>query len=261
MCACHAPGEPGRSCRWRPRWSWSSASRWLSPSVSSACPTWPRRATSTPPREPSSSHPPSARASDSCRPRSGSKPCSARRARPGPSSSSSTREGDVKLDASLGMADRAALRRVVGEHAGEAITGLGRVRFASQPLDAPPSTLVSRGLRARAQRARRGAGAAARAHRAHDAARRRRRGGRLRRVARREQGRRLRRRARARHGARALRAHRGIGAGAHHGRGRRPHRRVQRPGRSLRRRADPATRATSNACAPPTAIARASSPP
>jgi signal transduction histidine kinase len=48
-----------------------------------------------------------------------------------------TRDGDVKLDASLGMADKAALRRVVGEHAGEAITGLGRARFASQPLDAP----------------------------------------------------------------------------------------------------------------------------
>lgn len=52
-----------------------------------------------------------------------------------------TREGDVKLDASLGTANRGTLRRVVGEHAGEAVTGLGRVRFASQPLDAPPSTL------------------------------------------------------------------------------------------------------------------------
>jgi signal transduction histidine kinase len=51
-----------------------------------------------------------------------------------------TREGDVKLDASLGISDRAALRRVVGEHAGEAITGLGRVRFACQPLDASPSS-------------------------------------------------------------------------------------------------------------------------
>ncbi|HEY5241014.1 MAG TPA: sensor histidine kinase, partial [Polyangiaceae bacterium] len=49
-------------------------------------------------------------------------------------------EGDVKLDASLGMADKAALRRVVGEHAGEAITGLGRVRFASQPLDPSASS-------------------------------------------------------------------------------------------------------------------------
>ncbi|HEX3344637.1 MAG TPA: HAMP domain-containing sensor histidine kinase [Polyangiaceae bacterium] len=49
-----------------------------------------------------------------------------------------TPEGDVKLDASLGMADKAALRRVVGEHAGEALTGLGRVRFASQPLDPSP---------------------------------------------------------------------------------------------------------------------------
>jgi signal transduction histidine kinase len=51
-----------------------------------------------------------------------------------------TPEGDVKLDASLGMADKAALRRVVSEHAGEAITGLGRVRFASQPLDTSPSS-------------------------------------------------------------------------------------------------------------------------
>ena len=51
-----------------------------------------------------------------------------------------TPEGDVKLDASLGMADKAALRRVVSEHAGEAITGLGRVRFASQPLDAAPAS-------------------------------------------------------------------------------------------------------------------------
>jgi signal transduction histidine kinase len=52
-----------------------------------------------------------------------------------------TREGDVKLDASLGMSDRAALRHLVAQHAGQAITGLGRVRFASQPLDAAPSTL------------------------------------------------------------------------------------------------------------------------
>jgi len=51
-----------------------------------------------------------------------------------------TPDGDVKLDASLGMADKAALRRVVSEHAGEAITGLGRVRFASQPLDQSPSS-------------------------------------------------------------------------------------------------------------------------
>jgi len=51
-----------------------------------------------------------------------------------------TPDGDVKLDASLGMEDKAALRRVVSEHAGEAITGLGRVRFASQPLDQSPSS-------------------------------------------------------------------------------------------------------------------------
>jgi signal transduction histidine kinase len=48
-----------------------------------------------------------------------------------------TPEGDVRLDASLGMADRGALKRVVAEHAGEAITGLGRARFASQPIDGP----------------------------------------------------------------------------------------------------------------------------
>jgi signal transduction histidine kinase len=51
-----------------------------------------------------------------------------------------TREGEVKLDASLGMADTAALRRVVSEHTGEAITGLGRARFAIQPLDASGAT-------------------------------------------------------------------------------------------------------------------------
>jgi len=56
-----------------------------------------------------------------------------------------SRDGDVLLDASLGMADRAALRRVVGERAGEAVTGLGRARFATQPLDAAPagSSLVA----------------------------------------------------------------------------------------------------------------------
>jgi signal transduction histidine kinase len=47
-----------------------------------------------------------------------------------------TRDGDVRLDASLGIADRSALKRVVSEHAGEAVTGLGRARFATQPIDA-----------------------------------------------------------------------------------------------------------------------------
>jgi signal transduction histidine kinase len=51
-----------------------------------------------------------------------------------------TRDGGVVLDASLGMADRTALRRVVGERSGEAISGLGRARFASQPLDATPAS-------------------------------------------------------------------------------------------------------------------------
>jgi signal transduction histidine kinase len=51
-----------------------------------------------------------------------------------------TVDGDVMLDASLGLADRTALRRVVSEHTGEAITGLGRARFASQPLDAAASS-------------------------------------------------------------------------------------------------------------------------
>jgi signal transduction histidine kinase len=50
-----------------------------------------------------------------------------------------SRDGDVVLDASLGMADRAALRRVVAQHAGEAVTGLGRAHFATQPLDGAPS--------------------------------------------------------------------------------------------------------------------------
>jgi signal transduction histidine kinase len=47
-----------------------------------------------------------------------------------------TKEGAVVLDATLGMSDRGALRRVVSQHTGEAITGLGRTRFAAQPLTA-----------------------------------------------------------------------------------------------------------------------------
>jgi signal transduction histidine kinase len=49
-------------------------------------------------------------------------------------------DGTVVLNASLGMADRAALQRVVGERTGEAIGDLGKSRFASQPLDATPGS-------------------------------------------------------------------------------------------------------------------------
>ncbi len=45
-----------------------------------------------------------------------------------------SRDGDVLFDASLGMADRAALRRVAAVSSGEAITGLGRARFGTEPL-------------------------------------------------------------------------------------------------------------------------------
>ncbi|HLK40765.1 MAG TPA: HAMP domain-containing sensor histidine kinase [Polyangiaceae bacterium] len=47
-----------------------------------------------------------------------------------------SRKGDLVLDASLGMANRSALRRVVGARTGEAITGLGRTRFATGQIDA-----------------------------------------------------------------------------------------------------------------------------
>jgi signal transduction histidine kinase len=46
--------------------------------------------------------------------------------------------GDVLLDASLGTPDRAALARVVEQRTGEAITGLGRTRFATERLDRAP---------------------------------------------------------------------------------------------------------------------------
>ncbi len=49
-----------------------------------------------------------------------------------------SRAGDVLLDASLGVPDRAALRRVVEQRSGEAITGLGRARFATELLDRNP---------------------------------------------------------------------------------------------------------------------------
>jgi signal transduction histidine kinase len=48
-----------------------------------------------------------------------------------------TPEGEMILDASLGMGDTAALRRVVQEGEGHAITGLGRVRFAARPIATP----------------------------------------------------------------------------------------------------------------------------
>jgi signal transduction histidine kinase len=46
-----------------------------------------------------------------------------------------TPSGEILLDASLGLTDNAALARVVARGEGEAITGLGRTRFASVPLD------------------------------------------------------------------------------------------------------------------------------
>jgi signal transduction histidine kinase len=46
-----------------------------------------------------------------------------------------THEGDVVLDASLGLTKLEALRRAGGEGAGEAVTGIGRARFATAPID------------------------------------------------------------------------------------------------------------------------------
>jgi signal transduction histidine kinase len=54
-----------------------------------------------------------------------------------------SRKGDVVLDASLGMPDRAALERVVSEAQGEAITGLGRTRFATETIVGTRDTLVA----------------------------------------------------------------------------------------------------------------------
>jgi signal transduction histidine kinase len=51
--------------------------------------------------------------------------------------------GDVVLDASLGPADRGALRQVVDRHFGEAVTGLGRARFATERLGGTLDTLVA----------------------------------------------------------------------------------------------------------------------
>jgi len=52
-------------------------------------------------------------------------------------------KGDVVLDASLGMPLRAALERVVRGRSGEAITGLGRTRFATEGIAGSPETLVA----------------------------------------------------------------------------------------------------------------------
>ena len=46
----------------------------------------------------------------------------------------SSNGGNILFDASLGMADRAALKRVASVSSGEALTGLGRARFARAPL-------------------------------------------------------------------------------------------------------------------------------
>jgi signal transduction histidine kinase len=51
-----------------------------------------------------------------------------------------TPQGDVVLDASLGMADRSALHRIVTEHTGEAVSGIGRSRFAGHPIDPTPTS-------------------------------------------------------------------------------------------------------------------------
>jgi signal transduction histidine kinase len=50
-----------------------------------------------------------------------------------------TPEGEVIADASLGALDRSALRKIVGLGQGEAITRVGRTRFAVRPLEPPPT--------------------------------------------------------------------------------------------------------------------------
>jgi signal transduction histidine kinase len=52
-------------------------------------------------------------------------------------------KGEVVLDASLGPADRGALRQVIEQRAGEAFTGLGRTRFATERLSGALDTLVA----------------------------------------------------------------------------------------------------------------------
>jgi signal transduction histidine kinase len=50
-----------------------------------------------------------------------------------------TAEGAVLVDASLGTIDPAALRKIVALQKGQAITRLGRTRFAVRPLEPPPT--------------------------------------------------------------------------------------------------------------------------
>jgi signal transduction histidine kinase len=49
-------------------------------------------------------------------------------------------DGEVLLDASLGAPTRQALRKVLSLGTGEAVTGLGRTRFAVRPLGPPPAS-------------------------------------------------------------------------------------------------------------------------
>jgi signal transduction histidine kinase len=51
--------------------------------------------------------------------------------------------GDVVLDASLGTPERSALEQVVRGQSGEAITGLGRTRFATESIAGSRDTLVA----------------------------------------------------------------------------------------------------------------------
>jgi signal transduction histidine kinase len=51
-----------------------------------------------------------------------------------------TRDGNVLIDASLRHTPAAELKRAVAERRGRTTTGLGRARFAVQPLEMPPST-------------------------------------------------------------------------------------------------------------------------
>lgn len=50
-----------------------------------------------------------------------------------------TGDGDVVLDASLDQTGKAELKRAVAEQAGQAMTGLGRARFAARPLQNSPA--------------------------------------------------------------------------------------------------------------------------
>jgi signal transduction histidine kinase len=50
-----------------------------------------------------------------------------------------TPEGELIADASLGALDRGALRKIVAMGQGEAITRVGRTRFAVRPLEPPPT--------------------------------------------------------------------------------------------------------------------------